>query len=84
MKDDLEQLLRSLHLRKIAEFFDGKPSAPTRPTSRTKSSRRAFSARSGKPIRSPAVNARQIHTFPELEFVHKAENIVFVGANWRR
>src|SRR5207237_2112743 len=29
--------------------------------------------------RQPGVNRKQIHTFAELEFVPKAENIVFIG-----
>ena len=51
MKDDLEQLLTSLHLRKIAEISTRRPSAPRRPTAPTRSSPPACSARSGRPTR---------------------------------
>jgi DNA replication protein DnaC len=105
MKDDLEQLLRSLHLRKIAETFDDEVKrAEKADTSYQEFVARLMRAqwqanqeaalawrikRAGLPEqwtiesfpfkRQPGVNARQIRTFAELEFVTKAENIVFVG-----
>lgn len=105
MKDDLEQLLRSLHLRKIAEIFDEEVKrAEKADTSYHEFVARLMRAqwqanqeaalawrikRAGLPEqwtiesfpfkRQPGVNARQIRTFAELEFVAKAENIVFVG-----
>jgi DNA replication protein DnaC len=105
MKDDLEQLLRSLHLRKIAEIFDEEAER----AEKAESSYQEFIARllraqwqanqeaaltwrikrAGLPEqwtlesfpfkRQPGVNQRQIRTFAELEFVPKAENIVFIG-----
>ena len=105
MKDDLEQLLRSLHLRKIAEIFDEE----AKRAEEADSSYQEFTARllraqwqanqeaalawrikrAGLPEqwtletfpfkRQPGVNQRQIRTFAELEFVPKAENIVFIG-----
>jgi DNA replication protein DnaC len=105
MKDDLEQLLRSLHLRKIAEIFDEE----AKRAEKADSSYQEFTARllraqwqanqeaaltwrikrAGLPEqwtlesfpfkRQPGVNQRQIRTFAELEFVPKAENIVFIG-----
>jgi DNA replication protein DnaC len=105
MKDDLEQLLKSLHLRKIAEIFDEE----AKRADKADSSYQEFTARllraqwqanqeaalawrirrAGLPEqwtlesfpfkRQPGVNQRQIRTFAELEFVPKAENIVFIG-----
>jgi DNA replication protein DnaC len=105
MKDDLEQLLRSLHLRKIAELFDEEVKrAETDDLSYQEFLARLLRAqwqanqesalawrikRAGLPElwtletfpfkRQPGVNPRQIRTFAELEFVPKAENIVFIG-----
>ena len=105
MKDDLDQLLRSLHLRKIAEIFDDEiKRAEKADTSYQEFVARLMRAqwqanqeaalawrikRAGLPEqwtletfpfkRQPGVNARQIRTFAELEFVTKAENIVFIG-----
>jgi DNA replication protein DnaC len=105
MKDDLDQLLRSLHLRKIAELFDEEVQrAETADLSYQEFVARLLRAqwqanqeaalawrikRAGLPEqwtletfpfkRQPGVNARQIRTFAELEFVPKAENIVFIG-----
>src|SRR5713226_1553276 len=105
MKDELEQLLRSLHLRKIAEIFDEE----VKRAEKDKLSYQELLARllraqwqanqesalawrikraclpeqwtlESFPFkRQPGVNQRQIRTFAELEFVGKAENIVFVG-----
>ena len=105
MKDDLEQLLKSLHLRKIAEIFDEEAKrAEKAGTSYQEFVARLLRAqwqanqeaalawrikRAGLPEqwtletfpfkRQPGVNQRQIRTFAELEFVPKAENIVFIG-----
>jgi RNA-directed DNA polymerase len=105
MKDDLEQLLRSLHLRKIADIFDDE----VKRADKAETSYQEFVARlmraqwqanqeaaltwrikrAGLPEqwtletfpfkRQPGVNARQLRAFAELEFVTKAENIVFIG-----
>ncbi len=105
MKDDLEQLLKSLHLRKIAELFDEEAKRAEKADlsyqefvarllrAQWQANQEAALAwrikRAGIPEqwtletfpfkRQPGVNARQIRTFAELEFVPKAENIVFVG-----
>ena len=105
MKDDLEQLLKSLHLREIAEIFDEEAQrAEKAGTSYQEFMARLLRAqwqanqeaalawrikRAGLPEqwtletfpfkRQPGVNQRQIRTFAELEFVPKAENIVFIG-----
>jgi len=105
MKDDLEQLLRSLHLKKILELFDEE----AKRAEKAKLSYQEFLGRllraqwqanqenalkwrierAGMPEqwtletfpfkRQPGVKERQIRTFAELEFIPKAENIVFVG-----
>jgi DNA replication protein DnaC len=105
MKDDLEQLLKSLRLKKIAEIFD----VETKHAEKAKLSYQEFTARlmraqwqsnqenalawriqrAGLPEqwtlesfpfkKQPGVNQRQIRTFAELEFIPKAENIVFIG-----
>ena len=105
MKDDLEQLLKSLHLRKIAELFDEE----AKRAEKADLSYQEFVARllraqwqanqenalgwriqrAGLPEhwtlesfpfkQQPGVNAQQIRTFAELEFIPRAENIVFVG-----
>lgn len=105
MKDELEQLLRSLHLKKILELFDEE----AKRAEKAELSYQEFTARllraqwhanqenalkwrierAGLPEkwtletfpfkRQPGVRERQIRTFAELEFIPKAENIVFVG-----
>lgn len=105
MTDELDQLLKSLRLRKVAELLD----AELKRAEKDKLSYQEFLARllraqwqanqegalawrikrAGLPEkwtlesfpfkRQPGVNQRQIRTFAELEFVPKAENIVFVG-----
>lgn len=105
MTDELDQLLKSLRLRKVAELFD----AEVKRAEKDKLSHQELLARllraqwqanqegalawrikrAGLPEqwtlesfpfkRQPGVNQRQIRTFAELEFVPKAENIVFVG-----
>jgi DNA replication protein DnaC len=105
MKDEIEQLLKSLRLKKIAEIFDEE----VKRVEKAKLTYSEFVARllraqwqanqenalawrirrAGLPEqwtlesfpfkRQPGVNQRQIRTFAELEFIPRAENIVFVG-----
>ena len=105
MKDELEQLLRSLRLRKIAEILDeeakraDKAKLPYQELldrllrAQWQANQEAALAwridRARLPEqwtlesfpfkRQPGVNQRQIRTFAELEFVPRAENIVFIG-----
>jgi DNA replication protein DnaC len=105
MKDDLEQLLKSLRLRKIAEIFD----AEAAKAEKESLSYGALVARllraewhhrqecalawriknAGLPEqwtlesfpfkKQPGVSQRQIRGFADLDFIAKAENIVFIG-----
>lgn len=105
MNDDLEQLLRSLHLKTIATILDEqlkkaeKESLPFRTLlarllraewqSRQESALSWRIRRAAMPEqwtlesfpfkRQPGINHRQIRTFAELDFIGKAENIVFIG-----
>lgn len=105
MNDDLEQLLRSLHLKKIAEILDeeltradkkGQPFTTlfarllrAEWQSRQESALAWRIKRAAMPEewtlesfpfkRQPGVSQRQIRTFAELDFIPKAENIVFIG-----
>lgn len=105
MNDDLEQLLKSLHLKKIAEIIDEqivKAEKDGLPFSKllAKMLRAEWQYRQEsalawriKHARMPepwtiesfpfkvqtGVSQRQIRTFAELDFVPKAENIVFIG-----
>src|SRR5690606_32543722 len=105
MKDDLEQLLRSLHLRKIAELFDEEVKRAEKADlsyqefvarllrAQWQANQEAALAwrirRAGLPEqwavetlpfkRQPGAKQRQIRTFPELERVPEAENIVLNG-----
>ena len=105
MNDDLEQLLRSLHLKKIAEILDEqlkkaeKESLPFSTLfarllraewqSRQENALAWRIRRAAMPEqwtlesfpfkRQPGVNPKQIRTFAELDFIPRAENIVFVG-----
>ena len=105
MNDDIEQLLRSLHLSKIAEIFDAEVAKAEKKESsyqdlvatllRAQWHHRQETAlsyrirRSGMPEqwslesfpwkRQPGVSQRQIRGFAELDFIAKAENIVFIG-----
>jgi DNA replication protein DnaC len=105
MKDEIEQLLKSLHLRRIAEIFDEEVKRAEKADLsyqellarllRAQWQRNQENAltwrieRAGLPEkwtletfpfkRQPGVSQRQIRTFAELEFIPKAENIVFVG-----
>lgn len=106
MKDELEQLLRSLHLRKVAELFDeALKRAEKEQLSHTElwcrllraqwqANQESALAYRIKQARLPeqwaletfpfkrqkSVDQRQIRAFAELEFIPKAENIVFMGA----
>lgn len=105
MNDDLEQLLRSLHLKRIAEILDEELARAEKKQMafttllarllRAEWHRRQESAltwrikRAGMPEqwtlesfpfkRQRGVNKRQIRTFAELDFIPKAENVVFIG-----
>lgn len=105
MKDEIEQLLKNLHLKRIAELFDEE----VKRAEKSDLSYQEFFARllraqwqanqenalawrikrAGLPEqwtlesfpykRQSGVSQRQIRGFAELEFIPKAENIVFVG-----
>jgi DNA replication protein DnaC len=105
MKDDLEQLLKNLHLRRIAEILGEEVAdAEKHDRSYTDLLTRLLRAQwhhrqetalawrikqAGIPEgwtlesfpykKQPGVSPRQIRTFAELEFIPKAENIVFIG-----
>jgi len=105
MNDDLEQLLRSLHLKKIAAILEEqlrkaeKESLPFSTLfarllraewqSRQEGALNWRIKRAAMPEqwtlesfpfkRQPGVNQRQMRTFAELDFIPKAENIVFIG-----
>lgn len=105
MNDDLTQLMRSLHLGKMAEIYDEE-------LSRAEKNSTSFNQIMAKLLRAqwhhrqetaldwrikkadmpedwtlesfpfkkqPGVNQRQIRTLAELDFIPKAENIVFIG-----
>jgi DNA replication protein DnaC len=105
MTDDVAQLLKSLHLGRIAELFDGELAyAEENQLSyqdfiarllRAQWHSRQESALAGRikratlpeqwtletfPFqRQPGISQRQIRGFAELDFIAKAENIVFIG-----
>ena len=105
MNDDLEQLLRSLHLKKIAEILDAqlkkaeKESLPFSTLfarllraewqSRQENALAWRIRRAAMPEqwtlesfpfkRQPGVSPKQMRAFAELDFIAKAENIVFIG-----
>ena len=105
MTDEIAQLLKTLHLGRMAAILDAELAHADQQDLayqellarllRAQWHHRQESAlgwrikRAGLPEqwtletfpfkRQPGVNARQIRTFAELEFVPKAENIVFVG-----
>jgi len=105
MNDDLEQLLRSLHLKKIAEILDEQLAQANKKgqpfttlfarllraewQSRQESALAWRIKRATMPEqwtlesfpfkRQPGITQRQIRTFAELDFIPKAENIVFIG-----
>jgi DNA replication protein DnaC len=105
MTDEISQLLKSLHLARIAEIFDDELTHAEKKdasyqdffvrllraqwhhrqesalTWRIKQARlpEQWTLESFPFKRQPGVAQRQIRAFAELEFVAKAENIVFVG-----
>lgn len=105
MSEEIEQLLKNLHLGRIAQIFDEEVAAAEREgLSLTEFVARLLRAqwhhRQESALRwrikqarlpeqwslesfpfklQPGVNARQIRTFAELNFIARAENIVFVG-----
>jgi DNA replication protein DnaC len=105
MKDELEQLLKSLHLRRVAELFEeeSKRAEKQKPTyeefctrllraqwQRNQETSLAYRIKQARmpeqwsletfPFkRQKGVDQRQIRTFADLDFIPKAENIVFMG-----
>ena len=105
MKDDLEQVLKNLHLGKIAEIYDeelARAETEGCPVNelftrllraqwhhrqesamgwRIKQARmpEQWTLESFPYKRQPGISQRQVRTLAELEFIAKAENIVFVG-----
>jgi DNA replication protein DnaC len=105
MTDELEQLLKNLHLKRVLELFDealAKAEKEGLPVEklwvrllraewegrqesalawRIKNARmpETWSLESFPFKKQPGVSQRQIRTFAELDFVSKAENIVFIG-----
>ena len=105
MTDELEQLLKSLHLRKIVEIFDEELTRAEkqqisytdfllrllRPQWHAKQEqamewriKRAclpepWTLESFPFAKQPGINRRQIRTLAELDFIPKAENLVFIG-----
>ncbi len=105
MNDELQQLLKSLGLGRVAEIYDEQLQL-TQAESLTHTDfmlrllRPQWHARQEKALswrikkallpeqwtletfpytKQPGVNRRQIRTFAELDFIPKAENIVFIG-----
>jgi DNA replication protein DnaC len=109
MTDELEQLLRNLHLSKMAEIIDREIRAATkREISYERFLVRLLRAqwhhrqetalawrikRAGLPeewtlesfpfAKQPGVSRKQIRNFAELDFIGRAENIVFIGETGR-
>jgi DNA replication protein DnaC len=105
MKDDLEQLLKNLHLGRMAEILDQElaEAGQEQPSYEEflarllraqwhhhQESALAYRIRQARlpenwtlesfPYKQqPSVNPRQIRSFGELDFLAKAENIVFIG-----
>lgn len=105
MKDDLEQLLKNLHLGRMAEILDQElgEAGKEQPSYEEflarllraqwhhhQESAMAYRIRQARlpenwtlesfPYKQqPSVNQRQIRSFGELDFIAKAENIVFIG-----
>ncbi len=87
MTEELEQLLKNLRLKRMLEFL----LRLLRPEwhSRQQQSLEARIKRARLPelwtletfpfTKQPGVNRRQIRTFAELDFLPKAENIIFIG-----
>src|SRR6516165_1555400 len=109
ISDELEQLLKNLHLKRILEIYEEQlPAAEKEDASYSEFLTRLLRAQwhhrqetalawriqqaklperwsltSFPFARQPGVNRKQIHTFAELEFLAKAENIVLIGAHRR-
>lgn len=105
MKDELEQLLRNLHLRRIGELFDEEVKRAEKQKlgheeflcrllraqwQRNQETALAYRIKQSRlpeqwtletfPFkRQKGVDQREIRAFAELDFIPKAENIVFVG-----
>ena len=105
MNDELEQLLKNLHLKKVLELFDealAKAEQEGLPVEKlwTRLLRAEWASRQESALawriknarmpeawtlesfpfkKQPGVSQRQIRTFAELDFLAKAENIVFIG-----
>ena len=105
MSEELEQLLKNLHLKRILEIYDEQPHAAEKEDVSyseflTRLLRAQWHARQESALewrirranlperwsletfpfaRQPGVNRKQIRTLAELEFIAKAENIVFIG-----
>jgi DNA replication protein DnaC len=105
LSDELEQLLKNLHLKRILEIYPEQVGAAEKQDvsyaefltrllraqwhhrQETALAWRIRQAQLPEPwslatfpfARQPGVNRKQIHTFAELEFIAKAENIVLVG-----
>ena len=105
MSDDLEQLLRSLHLKQVLEIYDAQlkqaeaedvsysefVSRLLRPQWHARQDQslawrikqaampETWALESFPYAKQPGVNRKQIRAFAELDFVAKAENIVFIG-----
>ena len=106
ISDELEQLLKNLHLKRILEIYDEQLRAAEKEDVSysefvTRLLRAQWHHRQETALawriqqaklperwslasfpfaRQPGVNRKQIHTFAELEFIAKAENIVLVGS----
>lgn len=109
LSDELEQLLKNLHLKRILEIYPEQlPAAEKEQVSYTEFLTRLLRAQwhhrqetalawriqqaklpenwslASFPFdRQPGVSRKQIQTFAELDFIAKAENIVFVGETGR-
>ena len=106
MTEELEQLLKNLHLKRILELYEQQLCTAekedvsysefltrllraqwhnrqeTALAWRIRQARlpEGWSLASFPFARQPAVSRKQIHTFAELEFLAKSENIVFIGS----
>lgn len=105
MTEELEQLMKNLHLKRTIAIYDEQLKAADKEDasysdflvrllraewhSRQEQSLKARIKRARMPEtwtletfpfnKQPGVNRRQIRTFAELDFIPKAENIVFIG-----
>ena len=109
ISEELEQLLKNLHLKRILEIYDEQAQVAQKEDvpyaefltrllraqwlARQKSALEWRIRRANLPerwsletfpfARQPGVNRKQIRTLAELEFIAKAENIVFIGETAR-